>query len=116
MSLEPNLMDSLESIKRSNLYEIDPILFNETKRILDSKDSYYTKALYDFIKEKSEQTTNTFWRQNIKDTENEALFDHDKKLTEFIQKFWDNYFTYFDSLPFKDSTNVVNSPTSESLP
>ena len=44
------LQYTLNQIKSSNLTEHDPILFNNVKEIMDSRDPYYIKQLYDFIK------------------------------------------------------------------
>lgn len=82
-----SLLYTLNAIKSSNLREHNPILFNNVKEIMDSRDSYYIKELYDFIKNDSERST------LLTVTVTDDSFN--KKLTDNIYNFWNNYYTFF---------------------
>jgi len=78
------LQYTLNQIKSSNLTEHDPILFNNVKEIMDSRDPYYIKQFYDFIKNDSEKRT--------KSTTDDSF---NKELTDNIHHFWNNYYSFF---------------------
>jgi hypothetical protein len=78
------LQYTLNQIKSSNLTEHDPILFNNVKEIMDSRDPYYIKELYDFIRNDSEKRT--------KSTTDDSF---NKNLTDNIYHFWNNYYSFF---------------------
>jgi hypothetical protein len=82
-----SLLYTLNSIKSSNLREKSPILFNNVKEIIDSRDPYYIKELYDFIRNESEKTT--LLTVSVKDD------SFNKKLIDNIHHFWNNYYTFF---------------------
>ena len=78
------LQYTLNQIKSSNLTEHDPLLFNNVKEIMDSRDPYYIKELYDFIRTDSEKRT--------KSTTDDSF---NKELTDNIHHFWNNYYSFF---------------------
>jgi len=78
------LQYTLNRIKSSNLTEHDPLLFNIVKEIMDSRDPYYIKELYDFIRTDSEKRT--------KSTTDDSF---NKELTDNIHHFWNNYYSFF---------------------
>ena len=82
-----SLLYTLNSIKSSNLRENNPMLFNNVKEIMDSRDTFYIKELYDFVKNESERVT----LLNVSATDD----SFDKKLTDNIHHFWNNYYTFF---------------------
>jgi hypothetical protein len=51
---------------------------------MDSRDPYYIKQLYDFIKNDSEKRT--------KSTTDDSF---NKELTDNIHHFWNNYYSFF---------------------
>jgi len=82
-----SLLYTLNSIKSSNLREHNHILFNNVIEIMDSRDPDYIKELYDFIRYDSEKTT--LLTVSITDE------SFDKKLTNNIHHFWNNYYSFF---------------------
>jgi hypothetical protein len=78
------LQYTLNRIKSSNLREYNPILFNNVKEIMDSRDPEYIKELYDFIRNDSEKRT-----KSISDD------SFNKNLTDNIHHFWNNYYSFF---------------------
>jgi hypothetical protein len=81
------LLYTLNSIKSSNLRENNPVLFNNVKEIMDSREPDYIKELYDFIRDDSEKTT----MLTISVTDD----SFNKKLTNNIHHFWNNYYSFF---------------------
>jgi hypothetical protein len=81
------LLHTLNAIKSSNLREHNPILFNNVKEIMDSRDPEYIKELYDFIKNDSEKRT--LLTISISDD------SFNKNLTDNIHQFWNNYYSFF---------------------
>jgi hypothetical protein len=82
-----SLLYTLNAIKSSNLREHNSILFNNVKEIMDSRELYYIKELYDFIRDDLERST-LLTVTVIDDSFN-------KKLTDNIYHFWNNYYTFF---------------------
>jgi|LakMenE01Jun11ns_1017448.scaffolds.fasta_scaffold9479036_2 hypothetical protein len=79
-----SLQYTLNQIKSSNLREHDPVLFNNVKEIMDSRDPEYIKELYEFIRNDSEKRANSI-------TDN----SFNKNLTDNIHHFWNNYYSFF---------------------
>jgi hypothetical protein len=78
------LQYTLNRIKSSNLREYNPILFNNVKEIMDSRDTEYIKELYDFIRNDSEKRTKSISGDSF-----------NKNLTDNIHHFWNNYYSFF---------------------
>jgi hypothetical protein len=83
-----SLLYTLCSIKSGNFKELlEPILFNNVKEIMDSRYPEYIRQLYDFIRNDSEKTT----LLTISATDD----SFNKKLTNNIHHFWNNYYSFF---------------------
>lgn len=79
-----SLQYTLNRIKSSNLREHDPVLFNNVKEIMDSRDPEYIKELYEFIRNDSEKRANSIIDNSF-----------NKNLTDNIHHFWNNYYSFF---------------------
>ena len=80
---------SLNTLLHFDLHEFNKDLFTNVKAILDLNNTVVVKELYNYIKKECENKT------KMDTSVTDSTFD--KKLTDNIHLFWDNYYTYFDN-------------------
>lgn len=82
-------MSLIDTLTRFDLHSNNPELFVNVKTILESRDTTLVVDLYNYIKNTCEDKT------KISTSVSDSQFD--KKLTDNIHKFWNNYYTFYDN-------------------
>lgn len=79
----------INTLTQFDLHSLNPELFTNVKNILESRDTQIIKEFYEYVKKVCEDKT------KINTAVTDSTFD--KKLTDNIHKFWDNYYTFYDN-------------------
>jgi ERCC4-related helicase len=79
----------VNTLTKFDLHENNSDLFINVKQILESRDTETIKQLYDYVKKVCEDKT------KINTAATDSQFD--KKLTDNIHQFWNNYYTFYDN-------------------
>ena len=79
----------ISSIDNFDLHSNNPELFHNVKTILESRNQESIRNFYNYVKQVCEDKT------KMNTTVTDSQFD--KKLTDNIHQFWNNYYTFYDN-------------------
>lgn len=83
------MISSIDTLTQFDLHSNNPELFSNVKTILESRDQESIRNFYNYVKKVCEDKT----KMNTSVTDSQF----DKKLTDNIHQFWNNYYTFYDN-------------------